>query len=157
MDKNYITNGIVGGTTPVLAISASLTLPKTTNLINVKIDGSIFALPATTLGPIPATITIPTASTGSIGVYYNGSTTVYVQGTTFLNTTLVVSPEGTSSTLASIYTTSGLVQETPGKALLGHIIINTGSTTGFSAAGTLTLNAAGFTTTYLDKFGFVGL
>ena len=67
MEKNYITNGIVGGVAPTLAIATSLTNVKTTNAINFKIDGQVYSLAATNpLAPIQTTISIPTASTGSI-------------------------------------------------------------------------------------------
>ena len=158
MDKNYITNGIVGATAPTLAVGTTTSVVKTTNAIKFKIDGQIYSLAATNgLAAFPATITVPAASTSSIGVYVNGSGTAsYAQGATYLNTALVQTlPSG--STAASVYSTIGLPQEVPGKALLGYVIVNSTSTSVFTGGTTAIDGTGGFVITFVDKFGFVGL
>lgn len=149
MDKNYITNGVGGSVAPVLAISAgSATTIKTTNAFVVKIDGTLSKISAATLAAIPATITVPLVSTSSIGIYLTAAGVAsYVQGATVLNSTLAAN---------TIYATSNLPQEVPGKALIGFAIISCASAATF-LGGTTALDATNVTVTYLDKFGFVGL
>lgn len=142
MDKNYIVNGLLGGVLPVLAISgAGAATIKTTNAYTVKSDGLVSAVAAATLAAIPATVTIPTLSTSSIGVYINAAGTAsFVQGTTVLNTSLATN---------TIYATSSLPVEVPGKALIGWVIIKT--TSAVFTGGTTLLDAGTLTVTYLDK------
>ena len=158
MDKNYIKNAVFGAVLPVVALNASTTTNfKTTNAINYKIDGAVYALSATAnITPaLPSTITVPLVSTTSVGIYVNPAGTFsYAQGATYLNTALVGTVNGVAST--ALYLTAGLPTETEGKSLIGYAIISTASTATFTG-GTTALNATNVTTTYVDNSGFTGL
>ena len=150
MDKNYVTNGVVGAVTPGLKKHGSASpVVATTNAFNVKIDGTISAsIAAADLAALTSAISCPLVSTISVGVYVTAAGTAsYVQGTTYLNTAIASN---------TIYPTVGLPQEVPGKALIGWLIISCASTATFTG-GTTNLDASNVTVTYLDKFGFVGL
>lgn len=144
MPRNYITNGVLGGVLPVLAISgAGAATIKTTNTVLVKIDGVISSVAAATLAAIPATITIPLVSTSVVAVYVNAAgTATYTQSTTVLNTAIATN---------TIYNaTSALPEDVPGKALLGWMILKTAAAVTFTG-GTTLLDAANLTITYIDK------
>lgn len=144
MPRNYITNGVLGGVMPVLAISgaAAATL-KTTNTVLVKIDGAVSSVAAATLAAIPATITVPLVSTSVVAVYVNAAGTAsYVQGTTVTNASLAAN---------TIYTqTLGFPDDIPAKALIGWFLIKCASTATFTG-GTTALDATNVTVTYIDK------
>ena len=140
MDKNYIVNGLSGGVMPVLAASATTTAVKTTNAINIKIDGAVSALAATAvLTAFPATITVPALSTGVVGVYVNAAGVAsYAQGANIVTSTLPASV---------IAQTAQFPGEVPGKALLGWLIV---TATSIFTGGT-TVVGTGNTFVYLDK------
>jgi len=145
MDKNYITNGVVGGVTPTLAASATTTAIKTTNTINIKVDGQVAPFAATAVLAALTGINVAPLSTGVVGVYVTTAGVVsYALGTVVLTSAL---PAGVTAL------TSQFPQEVPGKALIGHCII---TATAIFTGGT-TVVGTGNVFTYLDKFGFVGL
>lgn len=143
MDNTRIINGVVGGVMPVLAISgAGAATIKTTNSINVKIDGAVSTVAAATLAALTTALNIPTASTAVIGVYVNAAgTATYGISNIVLNTAVLAN---------TIFPTSSTVsQEVPGKALIGWVVVKT-TTTAF-VGGTTLLDAATYTLTYIDK------
>jgi len=169
MDKNYITNDVL--TAAGLGASSTTTSNiKTTNTVLYKIDGNVYSLAsnANITQLIPSTITVPAGNTGSIGVYVNPNGTItYVQGTNFSNGTLAsvnfYGLQGSSTTLMttqttiSTYSTIGLPQEKPGNALIGWVIINSTNTSVYTGGTTALNGSGGFTVSFIDKFGFVGL
>lgn len=144
MPRNYITNGVLGGVMPVLAISgAGAATIKSTNTVLVKIDGVISSIAAATLAAIPATVTVPLLSTSVVAVYVNAAgTATYTQGATVLNTAIAAN---------TIYPfTSNLPEDVPGKALIGWMVIKTAAAVTFTG-GTTLLDAVNLTVTYVDK------
>lgn len=139
MDKNYIVNGLVGGVMPLLAASATTTAIKTTNAVNVKIDGAVSAFAATAVMAALTGINIPALSTGVVGVYVTtGSVVSYALGTVVLNTSLA------ANVLAQ---TVNFPQDVPGKALIGWLVI---TATLIFTGGTTVIGASNVVT-YLDK------
>jgi hypothetical protein len=143
MDLTRITNGVVGGVMPVLAISgAGAATIKTTNAVNVKIDGVVSTIAAATLAALTTALNFATLSTAVIAVYVNAAgTSTYALSNVVLNTAIAAN---------TIWpTTNTVAQEVPGKALLGWIIVK--STSAAFVGGTTLLDAGTFTVTYLDK------
>lgn len=163
MDKNYITDGIVG-VAPVLAASATTTAIKTTNATYVKIEGVVYPLAATAVcTAIPSTITVPALSTGVVGVYVSFATGAAVFSYAQVQSAPANITTGTSVTTPLTVLTSTLTntaiapaglfpEEVPGKALIGYLIIT--ATTAFT--GGTSVIGTGNTVVYIDKYGFVG-
>jgi hypothetical protein len=143
MDGTRIINGVVGGVMPLLAISgAAAATIKTTNAINVKIDGVVSTVAAATLAAVPVTVTVPIASTAVVGVYVVAAGTAsYVMSTPVLNTAIAANTIWPS--------TNSVPQEVPGKALIGWVVVKA-TTTAFTG-GTTAFDAATYTVTYIDK------
>jgi hypothetical protein len=149
MDKNYITNGIAG-VAPTLATSATTTAVKTTTATNIKIDGSLYALPATAvMTAMTSAITVAPLSTAVLAVYAQVSIAGVISFSYALGTSVLTSAFSGTGILA---TSSQFPQEIPGRALLGYAVIQ--ATSVFT--GGATVIGTGNTFLFIDKFGFVG-
>ena len=143
MDNTRLINGVVGGVMPVLAISAAAAATiKTTNAVNVKIDGVVSTIAAATLAALTTALNVAAASTAVIGVYVNAAgTATYSLSNVVLNTAIAAN---------TIFpTTTTVPQEVPGKALIGWVVVK--ATTTLFTAGTTAFDAATYTVTYIDK------
>lgn len=143
MDNTRITNGVVGGVTPVLAISgAGAATIKTTNAFNVKIDGVVSTVAAATLAALTTALNFASLSTAVISVYVNAAGTAsYALSNVVLNTAIATNTIWPS--------TNTVVGEVPGKALIGWIVVK--ATSAAFVGGTTLLDAGTFTVTYIDK------